>query len=220
MGFAQIVVADPPWFFNPRRNTGTRFGLGISDKYPPMTEEQICSLPVKDLLDDRALVFLWSTWAHLDQALRVLDAWGTKYVSTPFIWRKVSAGGETRGLPGYYSLTSTEPVLLGRRGSPSFKPQHMFKQDLPAPITRHSEKPEAFFQQVEKMYRGLTKVELFARKSRDAWAVWGNQVDSTPAVCDILGYPKRLEDSIYGKQGQCQQDGQRLDGGIVVQEGD
>jgi len=99
MGFAQIVVADPPWFFNTRNSAGTRFGRGISDKYQPMSEEQICSLPVKALLADRALVFLWSTWAHLDQALRVLDAWGTSYVATPFIWRKVSAAGESRGMP-------------------------------------------------------------------------------------------------------------------------
>ncbi len=188
----EIIVADPPWKFNARNNAGTKFGRGTSDKYPSMTEAEICSLPVRDLMGSRGLVFLWSTWAHLDQALRVLRAWGAPYVATPFIWRKVSNAGESRGMPGYYTLTSTEPVLLGRRGSPSFKPAKMFKQDLPAPVAGHSEKPESFFLRLEEMYPTLTKVELFARRERPRWAVWGNQVCSDPGVCRVLGTPHQV----------------------------
>jgi len=39
----------------------------------------------------------------------------------------------------------------------------------------HSEKPEVFAQDIEKISTG-PYLELFARRPRDGWSVWGDQV--------------------------------------------
>jgi N6-adenosine-specific RNA methylase IME4 len=45
-----------------------------------------------------------------------------------------------------------------------------------APKGKHSAKPDIFYEIIEKMYPALTKVEMFARKTRSGWAWWGNEV--------------------------------------------
>jgi N6-adenosine-specific RNA methylase IME4 len=39
----------------------------------------------------------------------------------------------------------------------------------------HSQKPEEYARIIEKLYDG-PYLELFARRKRDGWTTWGNQV--------------------------------------------
>jgi len=43
---------------------------------------------------------------------------------------------------------------------------------------RHSEKPEVFYELIERMYPERSKLELFARRRRPGWSAWGNEVDA------------------------------------------
>ena len=43
------------------------------------------------------------------------------------------------------------------------------------PRGRHSAKPEYFYREVEKMFPGTPKLEMFARGQREGWDVWGDQ---------------------------------------------
>ena len=60
-------------------------------------------------------------------------------------------------------------------------------ENVPASVIRerrreHSRKPEASYVLIEKMFPNLPKLELFARRKRPGWDVWGNEVgaDTTP----------------------------------------
>jgi hypothetical protein len=40
------------------------------------------------------------------------------------------------------------------------------------------EKPECFYELLERMYPEATKLELFARRSRPGWSAWENEVEA------------------------------------------
>jgi N6-adenosine-specific RNA methylase IME4 len=42
-----------------------------------------------------------------------------------------------------------------------------------APVGRHSEKPEKFYQLIERYFPNLPKIELNARAARPGWDAWG-----------------------------------------------
>ena len=56
-----IIYTDPPYSFNsPKyqdRNRG--FGNRVEDRYKTMSIKDICNLPVKNLTNDDALLFMW-----------------------------------------------------------------------------------------------------------------------------------------------------------------
>jgi N6-adenosine-specific RNA methylase IME4 len=64
---------------------------------------------------------------------------------------------------------------------------------------RHSEKPAAVFDIIRRMYkdREYACLELFARRGRPGWAVWGNQAPTTALVSPRNGRPgiqKRIKE--------------------------
>jgi N6-adenosine-specific RNA methylase IME4 len=44
---------------------------------------------------------------------------------------------------------------------------------IEAPRGRHSEKPDAVYELVERLWPNAARVELFARQARPGWARWG-----------------------------------------------
>jgi N6-adenosine-specific RNA methylase IME4 len=55
-----------------------------------------------------------------------------------------------------------------------------------APVGAHSEKPDEAYNRIRRLYPGPF-LELFGRKRRDGWTVWGNEVDSYDRNSDIEG---------------------------------
>jgi N6-adenosine-specific RNA methylase IME4 len=161
-----VVLADPPWHFE----------AGLVDpsrdiQYPTLSTQEICALPVADIVTDDAALFLWTTGSHLPEALQVLSAWGFEYRAS-LVWVKPSIG------MGFFVRNRHELLLIGTRGSmphpaPSARPDSVIE----APRGQHSEKPIEAYGLIEKMYPELPKIELFARGGRKAWATWGNQAD-------------------------------------------
>jgi N6-adenosine-specific RNA methylase IME4 len=45
------------------------------------------------------------------------------------------------------------------------------------PTRRHSQKPVCAYEMIESLYPDCSKLELFARRYRGCWDVWGNTVD-------------------------------------------
>ena len=43
------------------------------------------------------------------------------------------------------------------------------------PIGAHSEKPDEAYSRMERLYGG-PRLELFARKQREGWKTWGNEI--------------------------------------------
>jgi N6-adenosine-specific RNA methylase IME4 len=155
------VLADPPWNIQ-------QIGTG-SPPYDLMTVDQIAALPVGALAKDDAHLWLWVTNASLFAGRQVLQDWGFTYRSV-LTWIKPRFG------MGHWLRNQTEHVLLGTRGNAPilFRGQGSW---FYAPVQEHSHKPEEQYAIIERCSPGPF-VELFARRPRRGWHVWGNQVAS------------------------------------------
>lgn len=165
MGRFPIILADPPWRYDFSRDDADE----IENHYPTMSIEEICSISVGDNAMDDCVLFLWATSPKLEDAFRVIQAWGFEY-RTCAIWDKQWIG------PGYYFRQRHELLLVAIRGavpvpSPSNRPDSIFA----AKRTAHSRKPDIAYELIETMYPSLPKLEMFSRNPRKGWKAWGNQ---------------------------------------------
>ena len=171
----EIIYADPPWDYGGQTQHGgqgnTNSGSAVTH-YPTMTvPEMIEQIPLGNWADRNCLLFMWSSWPHLDQAIHLGEGWGFKYVHTPFIWDKMAVN------PGFYTMTETEPVLCFKRGTiPQPRGTRNEHQLIRQPRTRHSAKPHEVRMAINRMFPTQKKLEVFAREPQSGWAVWGNQV--------------------------------------------
>jgi N6-adenosine-specific RNA methylase IME4 len=156
-----VLVVDPPWRFD--RGEGGSIKPGRT-RYPTMTTDEIRALPIPRLAEKDAILWLWTTNAHMRQALEVLAAWGFQE-KTMLTWVKHRSG------LGDWLLGQTEHALLAVRGKPLFQLTNQTTV-LHAKRREHSRKPDEFFELVEALCPG-SKVDFFSRESRRGWASWG-----------------------------------------------
>lgn len=170
----RIILADPPW---PYRDLG--HSRRVDRIYPIMQIEDIYAMrPMIDrLASPDCVLFLWATSPLLPEALQVMAAWGFKYKSS-IVWDKQISG------MGHYVRIRHEFLLLGIRGKPGIAAVHNLPSIICERRTKHSVKPAAAYEHIEKMYPNATKIELFARKQRDGWDCWRNEV-SNPTEAEM-----------------------------------
>ncbi len=150
------VYADPPWML--------KMGGGMRQlKYDTMSTLEVVQagamLTVPGVLDNHALLWLWTTNPHLPEALEVLAAWGFEY-KTMVTWNK-----ERLGL-GWWLRSRTEHVLLGAR--PGAKPGAMGRPGAWSTLLNggyrgHSVKPVEMYDLIEARSPG-PRLELFANR--------------------------------------------------------
>ena len=166
LGRHPIILADPPWPYEHSES----YSRDPQSRYPAMSLTEIGNLEVPDICTDDAILFLWSPIPKVMEAGEVVKAWGFDY-RTGFVWDKKSIG------MGRYLRQQHELLLIARRGNPPVPlPKNRHSSGIYAPRKAHSEKPEEFYRIIERMYPGLPKIELFARKPREGWDCWGNEV--------------------------------------------
>jgi N6-adenosine-specific RNA methylase IME4 len=176
----RTIVADPPW----RQKAGPQFPKTAKSgrnyertsttsrflEYPTLNVDEISGLPVRDLAERDAHLYLWVTNRYIEAGYTIARAWGF----TPVVlltWAKAPRG---IGLGGTF-CQSTEHVLFARRGSLAAKTRvdstwwSWTRQDA-----AHSKKPEAFLDLVESVSPG-PYLEMFARRNRLGWDTWGNE---------------------------------------------
>ena len=167
-----IVYADPPWNFDVwSEERGVE--KSAQNQYPTMTIEQICALPVRDIVADDALLFLWITAPRLFRAPEIFAAWGDFEYVTNYVWDK------ERIATGYWNRNRHEILLLARRGQiPRPLPETLAPSVHREASTVHSAKPVFYCELIERQFPTLPKVELFRRgPHRDGWHAWGNEVE-------------------------------------------
>lgn len=171
LGGYVAISADPPWSYDAGRATR------IGPTYPTMTVDEIARMPVAACAADRALLALWTTAAFDEAAHHVARAWGFEPKSQ-VIWVKGRVD-ERRGLvlhPGMGSyVLAHEPCLICTRGGLTAAARNIPSVIL-APRGRHSAKPEALQDAVERMVPQGPYLDLFARRIRPGWTCWGNEV--------------------------------------------
>ena len=183
-GKFRCIVADPPWKYG----KWGAFGGGDENTQPPgkgftsnnqlpylhMSIEDIADLPVGGVSEDNCDLYLWTTQKYLPDAFAILGAWGFRYCQT-LVWCKAPRG---TGQGGLYCPT-TEFLLLGRKGKmPKGKRRIDSTWWQVTRTARHSEKPEFFQDLIETVSDG-PRLELFARRPREGWTVWGNEVEAS-----------------------------------------
>lgn len=161
------IYADPPWQYS---NQATR--ASTDNHYSTMAIDEIINLPIADLTAEKAHLHLWTTNAFLFECPAILKAWGFEYKSM-FVWVKPQMG-----LGNYWRLAH-EYLVLGVKGKERFGfKNENFKSWLEFERLKHSAKPEIIAQMIEKVSPG-PYLELFGRKTRENWTVWGNEIDRT-----------------------------------------
>ena len=95
VGPYDIVYADPPWNYK----INSVFG-GAGTHYRLMSDADLLSFPVRSLMADRSVLFLWATCPRLDFAIQCISAWGLHYRGVAFVWVKTSHAGVPLGATG------------------------------------------------------------------------------------------------------------------------
>lgn len=173
------ILADPPWQFQNRTGKVAPEHKRLN-RYGTMELADICALPVQEIADDPAHLYLWVPNALLPEGLQVMEAWGFRYVSN-IIWEKVrkDGGPDGRGV-GFYFRNVTEVLLFGVRGknARTLKPGRSQVNIIRSRKREHSRKPDEQYPIIEGCSWG-PRIELFSRGKRKDWAVWGNQADES-----------------------------------------
>lgn len=166
----RTIVADPPWEYDSWPiGRGAKFGQRLPIPYPTMSLEEIAGIPVRELAEKDAHLYLWTTQRYLDDAFDIARLWGFKH-STTLVWAKPPLGIG----PGGTYAPNAEFVLFCRRGVLKAS-QRLNTCWWSWPRTHeHSRKPEAFLDLVESVSPG-PYLELFARRQRIGWDTWGNE---------------------------------------------
>ncbi|MGY6548100.1 MAG: MT-A70 family methyltransferase [Roseinatronobacter sp.] len=177
----QTILADPPWQFQNRTGKMAPEHKRLS-RYPTLTLDEICDMPVEALADTPAHLYLWVPNALLPEGLKVMEHWGFSYKSN-LVWYKVRKdGGPDRRGVGFYFRNVTELLLFGVRGknARTLAPGRRQENILVTQKREHSRKPDEQYDLIEQCSFGR-KLEIFARGPRSGWTVWGNQAeDYTP----------------------------------------
>jgi N6-adenosine-specific RNA methylase IME4 len=179
-----IIVSDPPWEWVTYSEKG-QLSSSPGNHYLTVKRgskfdfEDLCALDIPAAKD--CVLFGWATVPCNPEAFQCYAAWGWKDCYKSKIYWIKPTGGQ-----GYWSQNRVEELLIFRRGNkvpaPTFGSEG-FPQVIEAPRGEHSEKPEVFFEHIDRLYPNLPKLEMFARRwSRPGWEFHGNEVPKGIAI--------------------------------------
>lgn len=175
----RCIVADPPWTPSLGASWKTRF----TDKarpqkhYATLTLEEICAIIPPSAKQSH--LWLWVLNQHVDWGYTVARAWGFE-VWQMLTWRKPGLG------TGQFQ-SNTESVLVCRKGPRHGNPFGATGgTGFDWPRGRHSEKPDEFFDLVERVSPG-PRLEMFARTRRLGWSAWGNEITNDVEMTNAKG---------------------------------
>lgn len=124
---------------------------------------------------ENAVLFLWVTNPFLQEAFKVISAWDFEY-RTNMAWVKQNL---IRPGVGFYVRGRHELLFICTKGT--FVPDQTGKEPIgsviEANVGEHSQKPDIIYKIIESMYPEGKYLELFARKTREGWTSWGNELD-------------------------------------------
>lgn len=162
-GSYRTLVVDPPWRYD---NASTRGAA--EDHYATMTVRELKQLDVGSWVAPGGHVYLWTTTNFIDRSFSLLAAWGFEYV-TNLVWVKPQMG------MGNYFRVSHEHILFGIKPPRERTRNKSTMSWFEAPRTKHSAKPEAFYDLVENSSHP-PYLDVFSRRQgrlNGEWDAWG-----------------------------------------------
>ena len=117
---------------------------------------------------------MWTIDAYLHETEQMMKELG--YVlHARMIWDKEN------GIAPAFTVRFSHEYLLwfympGRMLKPSEETRGKYTTVIREPSQRHSQKPDIAYEILEDMFPNAPKIELFARRQRDGWDCFGNEV--------------------------------------------
>ena len=176
-----VIYADPPWRYGDRRCSGA-----CEFHYNTMDIDDICALPVERIAAKDSVLFLWTTYPMLQEAMRLIKAWGFQYKSIAFQWVKMNKSGKGYffGL-GRWTRGNTEPCLIAVKGKPK-RISAGVGQLIFAPLREHSQKPHVVREKIVELIGDMPRIELFARAATQGWDCWGDEAPNSVVQVEDL----------------------------------
>jgi len=112
-----VVYCDVPWAYH--NFADAAHGAAVNH-YDTMDLAGLCALGkfVRGRAAKDCLLAFWATWPKLDEAFKILEAWGFEYVTgTPWL-KVVPSSGTIRTGTGFWWQSASEILLIARRGKP------------------------------------------------------------------------------------------------------
>jgi len=183
-GHYRTIVVDPPWSYE---NRSGRQKQDYADR--TMSLEEVSKFDIERWVTaDGCHLYLWVTDAYLGNVYSIVETWGF-VPKVSLIWVKDRIG------MGNYYRHQHEVCIFAVKGNMRLK-----RMDLStvfnAPVTRHSEKPDAFYSLVENASPG-PYIDVFARKRRAGWDAFGDELESEYQMrLDGTTESKKIEDAL------------------------
>lgn len=168
-----FIAIDPPWGFELYSDAG--MDKSALAHYDLMTDEQILSLPVKELADpEGTLLYCWGIAPRLDFCIEAVKAWGFRYLSF-LVWEKQTKNGKMQYGPGYRVRTTAEIIIVASIGNP--RQAWVPPTQLKGVAREHSRKPEEFYAMCERVMPRARRADIFSRQTRPGWTAFGDQLN-------------------------------------------
>lgn len=165
-------------------------GYPVSEQYDLMTWDDLKNLGplIQQVAAPSCVLLLWICPPLLVETLDMVQTWGFQYKTKAFTWCKLYPTGSNFFVGmGFWTMANTEDVWLCTRGKPRRRNKDVAQllatleaqpdtSAVIAPNVRHSQKPEAVQDRIERLLEG-PYLELFARRPRPGWTCLGNEVD-------------------------------------------
>jgi len=171
-----LIYADPPWkqMKGGKKNVRPK-SSGEELDYPVCSLEEIAEhlkTAVSHTGED-SILFLWTIDKYLFEAQQIAESLGYK-LHARMIWNKVT------GIPAAFTVRYGHEYLLymykGKLTPVAKEERGKIHTVFTEQVKKHSQKPEAAYRIVERLYPNLKKIEMYARNQRDGWDCWGNEI--------------------------------------------
>ena len=168
------IVIDPPWAISLTGEVKRRENRAKKLPYKTMSLQEIKEIPINKIANLGCHVYCWTTNKMLKDTFEVLQSWGVNFhLCMPLV--------KPPGLaPCFGYIFASEFCLLGFYGKPMQKFLKAGELNWIKAFNKagtHSCKPDEFYKLVEKMSPS-PRIDVFARKQRLGWDVFGDEVDA------------------------------------------
>ena len=170
-----IVYADPAWDIGGCVHGGDHVNL----PYQTMNDNEIIDIPVKNIVGDWGVLFMWCVDSKIPIMPEIMKAWGFEYKCLGFIWHKSAKhnNGDCAPFPNFTRRTC-EYCFLGVSGKYKMLSKTVNQMISTSP-KKHSAKPVIFKEMIVKLCGDVPRIELFSRDKIEGWDAWGNQIPKT-----------------------------------------
>lgn len=172
-----IIYADPPWEQKKGNKRKCRPNQNKELDYPTLPLAEIKEIN-REIINchttEKHNIFMWTIDKFLHDTENMMAELGYE-LHARFIWNKQN------GIAPAFTVRYSHEYLLwfykkGKLLMPCKEQRGKYTTVFSEPATKHSKKPDYAYIMLESMFPSASKLELFARNTRDGWDCWGNEV--------------------------------------------